>query len=247
MLNYWTTMEAPGRLSLRNWLLLILWSVQSIKLGTQGKPLIESKEKVVRGAHLWFPERWAPGDGESWGGVWDGQQFSDIGQPQYSSSWGAGRQCLGEPISPSSPDGVNVVYLLFSHSVMSYSLWPHKLQHTRLLCPPLSPGAFSNSCPLSQWCRPTISSSVAPFFSCPQSFPASGPFPVSQLFTSGGHSIGASASASVFQMNVQCWFPLGLIGLISLQSDSQESSPTSQFKSINSSVISLLYGPALTM
>ena len=96
------------------------------------------------------------------------------------------------------------------------SLWPHGLQHTRLPCPSLSPGVCSNSCPLSQWCNPTISSSIAPFSSCPQSFPVSGSFPMSWLFTSGGQSFGASAS--VLPMNIQGWFPLGLTGLISLQS-----------------------------
>ena len=106
--------------------------------------------------------------------------------------------------------------LLFSHSVVSDFLWPHGLQHARLPCPSPSPRLCSNSCPLSQWCHPTISSSVIPF-SCLQSFPASGSFPTSQLFTSGGQSIGASASASVFPMNIQNWFPLGLIGVISLQ------------------------------
>ena len=87
--------------------------------------------------------------------------------------------------------------LLFSHQVMSYSLQAHELQHIRLPCPSLFPGVCSNSCPLSWWCRPTISSSVTPFFSCSQSFPTSGSFPVNWLFTSGGQSIGASAS--VFQ------------------------------------------------
>ena len=99
---------------------------------------------------------------------------------------------------------------------MSDSLWPHGLQHARLPWPSLSPRACSNSCPLSQWCLPTTSSSVAHFSSCPQSFPASGPFPIYQLFTSGGKSIGASAS--VLPMNIQSWFPLQLTGLISLQS-----------------------------
>ena len=96
---------------------------------------------------------------------------------------------------------------------MFNSLWPHGVQHTRL--PSLSPWACSNSCPSSQWCHPTISSSVVPFF-CLQSFPASGSFPVSQLFTSGGQSPGASASASVLPMNIQGWFPLGWTGSISL-------------------------------
>ena len=108
--------------------------------------------------------------------------------------------------------------LLFSCSVVSNSLWPHGLQNARLPCPSLSHGVCSNSCLLSQWYHPTISSSVMPFSSCLQSFPASGSFPMSQLFTSGGQDIGASASVSVFPMNIQGWFPLGLTGLISLQS-----------------------------
>ena len=101
---------------------------------------------------------------------------------------------------------------------MSDSLWPHGLKHTRLPCLSPPPGACSNSCPLSQWCHPTISSSVVPFSSCLQSFPASGTFPVSQLFTSDDQSVGASASASTLPTNIQGWFPLGLIGLISLLS-----------------------------
>ena len=104
----------------------------------------------------------------------------------------------------------------FSHSVMSDSLQPHGLQHTRLPCPSLSPRVCSNSCPVSQWCHPTISSSAIPFSSYLQSFPASGSFALSQLFTSGSHSFGASAS--VLPMNIQGWFPSGLTGLISLQS-----------------------------
>ena len=97
---------------------------------------------------------------------------------------------------------------------MSDSLWPHELQHARHSCPSLFPAVCSNSCPLSQWCNLTISSSASPFSFCPQSFTASGSFPVSWLFASGGQSIGASAS--VFPMNIQDWFPLGLTGLISL-------------------------------
>ena len=99
---------------------------------------------------------------------------------------------------------------------MSDSLHPHGLEHARLSHPSPSPGACSNSCPLSQWCHPTISSSVIPFSSCPQSFPASGSFPASQFFTSGSQSIGASAT--VLLMNIQDWFPLGWTGLIPLQS-----------------------------
>ena len=106
----------------------------------------------------------------------------------------------------------------FSRSVMAYSLRPHGLQHIRLPCPSPAPRACSNSCPLSQWYYPIISSSVVPFSSCLQSSPASGSFQMSQLFLSGGQSIGVSASASVLPLNTQDWFPLGWIGWISLQS-----------------------------
>ena len=106
----------------------------------------------------------------------------------------------------------------FSRSVVSDSLRPHGLQHTRLPCPSPTPKACSNSCPWSRWCHPAISSSVVPFSSFLQSFSASRSFPTSWLFTSGGQSIGASASASVLPMNIQNWFLLGLTGLISLPS-----------------------------
>ena len=110
------------------------------------------------------------------------------------------------------------VLLLFSCSAMSDSLRPHGLQHTRLPCPSLSPRVCSNSCPSSRWCHQTISSSVFPFSTCLQSLPASGSFPMSQFFISGGQSIGVLAPASVLPMNIQGWFPLGLTSLISLQS-----------------------------
>ena len=106
----------------------------------------------------------------------------------------------------------------FSHSVVSDSLQPHGLQNAKLPCPSTAPRACLNSCPSSWWCHPTISSSVVPFSFCPQSFPASGSFPVSQFFASGGESIGASDSASVLLMNVQDWFTSGLTGWISFQS-----------------------------
>ena len=106
----------------------------------------------------------------------------------------------------------------FSCSVMSDSLWPHGLQHTRPPCPSPTPGVYSNPCPLSQWCHPTISSSVIPFFSCLQPFPASGSFLMSHFFASGGQSVGVSASASVLPMNIQDWFPIWWIHWISLQS-----------------------------
>ena len=146
----------------------------------------------------------------------------------------------------------------FSRSVMSNSLRHHEPQHARPPCPLPTRRVHSNPCPSSRWCYPTISSSVDPFSSCPQSFPASGSFQMSQLFTDskywsiGGQSIGVSASASVLQMNTQDWSPLGWTGWISLQEiqesprDSQESSPTPQFKGINSLVLSFLYSPTLT-
>ena len=158
---------------------------------------------------------------------------------------------------------------------MSYCLWPHGLQHTRLLCPSPSHGAYSNSClkdreawraavhgvtkswthwatenkcsnscPLSWWCHPTILSSVVPFSTCLQCFPASGSFPMNQLFISVGQSIGASAS--VLQMNFKGWFPLDWLDWsLCCPRDSQESSSASQFKSINSLALSFLYGPTL--
>ena len=106
----------------------------------------------------------------------------------------------------------------FNHSVRSDSLISHGLQHTRPPCPSPTPGVYPNSCPLSWRCHPTILSSVIPFSSCPQSFPASGSFQMSQLFASGGRSIGVSTSASVLPMNTQDWSPLGWTGWISLQS-----------------------------
>ena len=106
----------------------------------------------------------------------------------------------------------------FSRSVVSDSLWPHEPQHARPPCPSPIPRVYPNSCPSSRWYHPAISSSVIPFSSCPQSFPASGSFPMSQLFASGGQSIGVSDSASVLPMNTQDWSPLGWTGWIPLQS-----------------------------
>ena len=120
------------------------------------------------------------------------------------------------------------------------SLWPHGLQHTRLPCPSSTPRVYSNSCPLSRWCHPTISSCVVPFFSCLQSFPASGSFQMSQHFTSGGQSIGVSVSASVFPVTIQDWWWTGWISLLSkgLSSLLQHYSSC-----INSSALSFLYSP----
>jgi len=136
------------------------------------------------------------------------------------------------------------LWLLFSHQVLSDSLWPHGLQHTRLLCLHISPRVSSNSCPLNWWCS-LITSSCFPLLLSPQSFPASESFPMSPLFATGGQSIEASASASVLPMNIEGWFSLGLTGWIPLQSKelSKESCPAPQF---NCLVLSLLYGPVIT-
>ena len=113
---------------------------------------------------------------------------------------------------------LSYIILQFSHSVVSDSLRPHGLQHTRPPCPSPTLGVHPNPCPSSWWCHPTISSSVVPFSSCPQYVPASGSFQMSQLFVSGGQSIGVWASTTVLPMNTQDWFPLGWTGWISLQS-----------------------------
>ena len=135
----------------------------------------------------------------------------------------------------------------FSHSVVSDSFRPHEPQHARPPCTSPTPGVHLNPCPLCQWFHLTISSSVIPFSSCPQSFPTSGSFPMSQFFTSGGQSIGVSASTLGPPMNTQDWSPQnGLVGPPCSPRDSQESFPTPQFKSINSSSLSFLYSPTLT-
>ena len=122
----------------------------------------------------------------------------------------------------SLPDIFQLIWIMpsvqFSLSVVSDSLRPHELQHARPPCSSPTPGVYSNSCPLSRWCHPAISSSVVPFSSPFQSFPASGSFPMSQFFASGAQCIGVSVSASDFLMTIQDWFPLGWTGWISLQS-----------------------------
>ena len=135
----------------------------------------------------------------------------------------------------------------FSRSIVFDSLQPRELQHSRLLCPSPTPGVHTHPCSLSQWFHPTISSFVIPFSFCLQSFPASGSFQMSQLFLSGGQSIGASASTSVLPMNTQVYFLYdGLVGSPCSPRDSLEYSSTPQFKSINSSVLSLLHSLTLT-
>ena len=146
---------------------------------------------------------------------------------------------------------MNIVYhsVQFSRSVVSNSLWPHELQHARPPCPSSTPGVHSDSRPSSPWCHSAISSSVVPFSSCPQSLPASESFPMSQLFAWGGQRTGVSALAS-FPPKKSLWranlFQNGLVRSPCSPRDSQESSPTPQFKSINSSVFSLLHSPTLT-
>ena len=138
------------------------------------------------------------------------QQGKNMVSQSWHSSWG--------DKSRANKENMHMVCKNLIGSVVSDSLWPQGLQHARLPCPSPSPGVCSNSGPLSRYCHPTISSSVIPFSSCPQSLPASGCFPMSRLFASGGQSIRTSASPSVCPMNIQDWFPLGFTGLISLLS-----------------------------
>ena len=136
---------------------------------------------------------------------------------------------------------------MFWCSLLPDSLQPHRQRYVRLPCPSLAPWVCSNSCPLSQWCHPIISSSVASFSSCLQSFPASRSFSVSQVFASGGQSIRTWALASVLSMNIQGWFPLGLpVWSSGCSRDSQESSPAPHFEGNNSLVLSPLYDPTVT-
>ena len=146
---------------------------------------------------------------------------------------------------------VNFSSVQFSCSVVSDSLWvmthmTHELQHAKPPCPSPTPRVHPNPCPSSWWCHPTISSSVDPFSSCPQSFLASGSFQMSQFFASGSQSIGVSASTSILPRNTQDWSPLGLVGSPCSPRDSQESSLTPQFKSISSLALSFLYSLTLT-
>ena len=134
----------------------------------------------------------------------------------------------------------------FSCSVMPNYLRLHESQHARPPCPSPTPGVHSDSRPSSHWCHPAISSSFIPFSSCPQSLPASGSFQMSQLFASDSQSIGVSASTSVLPMNTQDWSPYGLVGSPCSARDSQESSPTPQFKSTNPFALNFLYNPTLT-
>ena len=193
---------------------------------------LETQEAAERrGAGWWFL---SSGQAED---QIPGGQFQGGGVGQRGGRFGGGVQSAGGRSS-----------VQFSCSVVSDSLWSHVLQQARLPCLSSTLRVYSNSCPSSWWCHPTISPSVVPFSSCLQSSPASGSFPVSHFFASGGQRIGVSASASVLPMNIKDWFPLGLTDWIPLQFKglSKASSPTSQFKSINSLVLSFLYSPTLT-
>ena len=174
--------------------------------------------------------------------TWETQDQSWVGKIPWRRAWRPQHSCLGNPMDRGawsatihrvtksqtrlkqlgmhtgtvSWEWATVFEVQFSRSVMSDSLQPHGLQHARPPCPSPTPEVHSNACPWSRWWHPTISSSVVPFSSCLQFFPASGSFPMSQLFTSGGERIGASAS--VLPMNIQDWSPLGWTGWISLQS-----------------------------
>ena len=144
-----------------------------------------------------------------------GQTLKNL--PTMQETW---VQFLGQEDSPGEVYDKDVISSVqFSHSVVSDSLWPHKPQHARPPCPSPTPGVYPDSCPLSQWFHLTISSSVVSFSFCPQSLPASGSFPMSQLFASGDQNTGVSASTSVLPMNTQDWFPLGWTGWIFLKSE----------------------------
>ena len=171
-----------------------------------------------------------PEDGEGQGRAWSAAAHGVLKRRTRLDNW-----------TKTEPNHeVQVLSVQFSCLVVSDSLWPHGLQHARPPCPSPTPRVYSNLCPLSWWCHPTISPSVLPFSSCPQSFPASGSFQMSQLFTSDGQRIGVSASSSVLPMNVQDWFPLGWTGWISFQSKG--------FSRVfsNTTVINFLYSPTLT-
>ena len=172
-----------------------VWEIEAVEYGVRGRV----GEEGTPAQNVW--------GGRGWGG-----------RPCQAAAQGTRVCAVRRAAWRGRPD--SVIYNQSSHSAVCDSLRHHGLQYTRLPCPSPTPGACPNSCPSSWWCHQTISSSIVPFSSCLQSFPASGSFPMSQLFTSGGQSIGASASASasVLPLNIQDWFPLWLTGVISLQS-----------------------------
>ena len=188
-------MEEPGRLQ----------SMESLIVGHDWSDLAAAAAAAAAGLASSRTGSWCSNE----------HQHLSISRPCFPSCNEGFMTVRLSPLDGSQLFRLTFYPLQFSRSVMSDSLWPHGLQHARLPCPSTTSGACSNSCPLSWWCHPTISSSL---LSCLQSFPASGSFPISQFFTSGGQSIGVSASTSVLPMNTQDRFPLGWTGWISLQS-----------------------------
>ena len=189
-----------------NWALLsttalVFWTTWT---PTTGTCLLHGEKRITS---LWHSDKVKRVSGDT----------SKLNNPKKSSS-----ECLGDSFMSLFMCAFDKCYLGQFSSVqsliMSESLWPHGPQHSRPPCPSPTPGVYSDSCPLSRWCHPTISSSVVPFSSCLQSFPASGSFPMSRLFTSGGQSIGVSAATSILPVNIQDWSPLGWTYWISLQS-----------------------------
>ena len=182
-------------------------------MGSNPVWLVSLQEEVIRQSSVSQGERprEKPSLPTSWLWISSLQNFEKINF--YYLSHPICSILLQHPEQTNTPTSVQ-----FSSSVVSNSLWPHGLQHTRSPCPSSTPGVYPDSCPLSRWCHPTISSFVVPFSSHLQSFPASGSFQMSQVFASGGQTIEVSASTSVLPMNTQDWSPLGWTGLISLQS-----------------------------
>ena len=174
--------------------------------GDPGEPLPSSSSET-----LWENTICEPGSGFSPDSKFARSLIGDLQPPETWEAYFCENSCLRCSVTTARPTNTPVQ---FSCSVMSDCLWPHRLQHTRPPCPSLTPRVCSNSCPLSWWYHPTVSSSVIPFSSNLISFPASGSFPMSQLFSWGGQSIGVSASVSVLPMNTQDWSPLGCTGLI---------------------------------
>ena len=172
----------------------------------------------------------------AWEDIWRHNYWKVLNEGSWKLFWGVRISSISLRFSS----------VQFTHSVVSDFLRPHELQHTRTPCPSTTPRVYPNSCPLSRWCYPTILSSVIPFSSCLQSFPASGSFQMSQLFVSSGQSTGVSASASVLPMNTQDWYPLGWTGWISLQSKGLSRGFSSTTVQKHSSALNFLHSPSLT-
>ena len=220
---------------LKQWQTSFPWALKSLQMVTVAMKLKDAcslKEKLWPTYHIkkqrhYFadkgPSSQSYGFSSCHGWMWKLDHKESWAEKYWCSSTVMLEKTLESPLDckeiqlVNAKEHSNYCTVQFSHSVVSNSLRPQGLQHTRLSCPSPTPRVCSNSCPLSQWCHPTILFSVIPFSSCLQSFPASGSFPICQLFK-GGQSFGVSASASVLPMNTQDWSPLGWTGWISLQS-----------------------------